>query len=72
MSVDELESLFGPRETKERSKYDTVSGLVYHELGRLPEPGDQVTLDGLVLTVETLVRRRVGTVLAARTGHESR
>jgi putative hemolysin len=71
-SVDELETLFGPQQTLERSEYDTVSGLVYHELGRLPEPGDRVTLDGLVLTVETLVRRRVGTVLAARTADESR
>lgn len=63
-SVGELELLFGPQVRLERSEYDTVSGLVYHELRRVPEPGDRVSLDGLVLTVESLVRRRVGTVLA--------
>ena len=63
-SVDEHQTLFGPHVRLDRNEYDTVSGLVYHELRRVPEPGDRVTVDGLVLTVETLVRRRVGTVLA--------
>jgi putative hemolysin len=65
-SVDELAGLFGPLPELDPIEYDTISGLVYHSLGRVPSPGDVVTLDGLVLTVETLVRRRVGTVLAAR------
>ena len=70
-SVDELEALFGPQVRLERTEYDTVSGLVYHQLRRVPEPGDNVALDGLLLTVETLARRRVGTVLAQRTGRDS-
>jgi CBS domain containing-hemolysin-like protein len=65
-SVDELEALFGPLPELDSSDYDTVNGLVYHVLQRVPEPGDTVTLDGLVLTVETLARRRVGSVLATR------
>ncbi len=64
-SVSELEGLFGPRVDFDSADYDTVSGLVYYVLRRMPEPGDTVTLDGLVLTVETLVRRRVGTVLVS-------
>jgi hypothetical protein len=69
-SADELAVLFGPLPELDLAEYDTVSGLVYHALRRVPEPGDTVTLDGVVLTVETLVRRRVGTVLA--TTHGSR
>jgi putative hemolysin len=66
--VDELEVLFGPLPELDPANYDTISGLVYHALKRVPEPGDIVTLDGLSLTVESLLRRRVGTVLATRTG----
>jgi CBS domain containing-hemolysin-like protein len=65
-SVDELESLFGPLPQLAIGDYDTVSGLVYHALQRVPEQGDTIALDGLTLTVETIVRRRVGTVLATR------
>lgn len=65
-SVDELEPLFGPIPELESADYDTVNGLIYDALQRVPEPGETVTIGGLVLTVETLVRRRVGTVLASR------
>jgi putative hemolysin len=65
-SVDELAAVFGPLPELDSADFDTVSGLVYHALQRVPEPGDTATIDGLVLTVETLVRRRVGTVLATR------
>lgn len=64
--VEELESLVGPLADLDSADYDTVSGLVYQVLQRVPEPGDTVSLDGLVLTVESVVRRRVGTVLATR------
>jgi putative hemolysin len=65
-SVDELTTLFGPLPELDIGDYDTVSGLVYHALQRVPEQGDTIALDGVILTVETIVRRRVGTVLATR------
>jgi putative hemolysin len=65
-SVDELVAAFGPLPELDSADFDTVSGLIYHALQRVPEPGDTATIDGLVLTVESLVRRRVGTVLATR------
>jgi CBS domain containing-hemolysin-like protein len=37
-SVEELESLFGPLADLHSADYDTVSGLVYHVLQRVPEP----------------------------------
>jgi len=65
-SVSELEAFFGPLPELDEGDYDTVSGLVYHLLRRVPEAADTVSIDGLQLTVETVVRRRVGTVLAER------
>ena len=51
-------------------EYDTVGGLIYHRVGGVPKPGDQVTVDGLTLTVETTDGRRVGKVLVVRTRDE--
>ncbi|GJF29602.1 membrane protein [Kitasatospora sp. NE20-6] len=40
--------------------YETVAGFLVRELGRLPEPGDQVaTGDGVLLTVAKLDGRRI-------------
>ena len=47
-------------------EYDTVGGLIYHRIGGVPKPGDQVVVDGLTLTVETTDGRRVGKVLVVR------
>lgn len=33
-------------------RYETLGGLITAELGRLPEPGDRVTIDGWVFQVE--------------------
>ncbi len=43
-------------------RYETLGGLITSELGRLPEVGDQVTIDGWTFRVETVDRFRVGTV----------
>ncbi|WP_449282329.1 hemolysin family protein [Leucobacter sp.] len=41
-------------------EYDTVAGFVLRELGRIPEPGDEVTLpDGGTLRVERMDGRRI-------------
>jgi putative hemolysin len=62
--VDELVMRFGDAVNPAPSDYDTVSGLVYHELRRVPAVGDEIALGPVVLTVETLAGRRVGSVLA--------
>ena len=65
--VDELTELFGSDlGLEDADEYDTVGGLIYHLLGTVPKPGDQVEIDGLTLTVETTDGRRVGKVLAVR------
>lgn len=52
-------------------QYDTVGGLVYHEIGGVPEVGDVVEVDGLTLTVESTDGRRVGKVMVVRRPRES-
>jgi putative hemolysin len=66
-SVDELGDLFETElDLEDEDEYDTVGGLVFHRIGGVPKPGDQVAVDGLILTVESTDGRRVGKVLVAR------
>jgi len=51
---------------EDEDEYDTVGGLVYHRIGGVPTPGDEIRVDGLRLTVETTDGRRVAKVLAVR------
>ena len=63
-SVDDLTEHFGVElDGEDREQYDTVGGLVYHEIGGVPKVGDTVEVDGLTLTVESTDGRRVGKVL---------
>jgi putative hemolysin len=66
-SIDDLTEAFGvDLNGEDREQYDTVGGLVYHEIGGVPEVGDTVDVDGLTLTVESTDGRRVGKVLVVR------
>src|SRR6478672_11380823 len=65
--VDDLADLFDTNlGLEDPDEYDTVGGLIYHRIGGVPKPGDQVVVDGLTLTVETTDGRRVGKALAVR------
>jgi len=65
--VDDLAELFDVTlGLEDEDEYDTVGGLIYHRIGGVPKPGDQVLVDGLTLTVETTDGRRVGKVLVVR------
>ena len=65
--VDDLAELFDTNlGLEDGDQYDTVGGLIYHRIGGVPKPGDQVLVDGLTLTVETIDGRRVGKVLVVR------
>jgi len=47
-------------EIPEDDEYDTAAGFVLRELGRIPDPGDEVTLrDGGTLRVERMDGRRI-------------
>ena len=65
--VDDLAELFGIElGLEDEDEYDTLGGLIYHRIGGVPKPGDQVVVSGLTLTVETTDGRRVGKVLVVR------
>jgi putative hemolysin len=68
LAVDDLCELWEAvsLELEDREEYDTVGGLVFHRVGRVPRPGDQVDLGPVTLTVETTDGRRVGKLLAVR------
>ncbi len=57
VGLDELNELFAL--AIEGEDFDTVGGFVYHELGRMPAPGDEVSADGLTLRVLSVLGRRI-------------
>ena len=66
-SVGDLTEHFGVElDSEDKEQYDTVGGLVYHEIGGVPNVGDTVEVNGLMLTVESTDGRRVGKVLVVR------
>jgi putative hemolysin len=65
--VDELGEVFDMElQLEDEEEYDTVGGLLYHRIGGVPKPGDQIEVEGLTLTVESIEGRRVGKVLVVR------
>jgi putative hemolysin len=71
-SVDDLAELFETHvPLEDEDEYDTVGGLIYHRIGGVPKPGDQVSVNGLTLTVETTDGRRVSKVLVVRSREDS-
>ncbi|HET7726832.1 MAG TPA: hemolysin family protein [Candidatus Limnocylindrales bacterium] len=71
-AVDELEELFDlVLALEDEDEYDTVGGLIYHRIGGIPSPGDQIEVPPLRLTVESTDGRRVGKVLVVREREES-
>jgi putative hemolysin len=66
-SIDDLGETFGVElDGADSEQYDTVGGLVYHEIGGVPQVGDTVEVGGLTLTVESTDGRRVGKVLVVK------
>lgn len=65
MPADEFCDRMGlPRDNA--GEYDTVAGLVLHQLGRLPDLGDSFTMEGLRVEVIDLDGRRIDKLLVSR------
>ncbi len=70
VAVDDLAELFDMTiSLEDEDEYDTIGGLVFHRIGRIPVPGDQVEVGGIRLTVESTDGRRVAKVMAVRERH---
>ena len=46
--------------------FDTIGGLVLRELGKMPSPGDRVSVEGVLITVQTVIGRRIRQVKVER------
>jgi putative hemolysin len=46
----------------ENENYDTIGGFVFHELGRIPNVGEELTWHGVRIKVLDATRRRIGRV----------
>ena len=57
VNLDYLQEHFGVQ--VDRDGFDTVGGLVYSQLGRIPNPGDEVTSGALRLQVVTTAGKRI-------------
>jgi len=51
-----------PFEFSEEGQFETLGGLVLHEMGRVPKPGESLEYDGMRLTVVSAGRRTVDRV----------
>ncbi len=58
--IDEFNETFGTRFSDE--EFDTIGGLVLHELGRMPRRGEAIEIGGLELKVQRADRRRIETL----------
>jgi CBS domain containing-hemolysin-like protein len=64
VTLDELAELLDL--SLDREDVTTVGGLIYSELGRVPEPGEELRIDGFRVVVEKVVQRRVRKVYFER------
>ena len=64
VTLDDLSAALGT--SLEHEEVNTVGGLVYRELGRVPRPGEELRIDGYRVVVEQVVRRRVRRVYFER------
>ena len=64
--LDDLEEIFPlpERDPEHEDDFDSISGLIIHELERLPREGDEVLLPRLKLVVEECDKNRIVTVHA--------
>jgi putative hemolysin len=53
-------------EANESRSYSTVSGLILHELGKIPNIGESTTWNGLTLEVVDMDGQRIDRVLISR------
>jgi CBS domain containing-hemolysin-like protein len=54
----------------ESEDFDTIGGLVLGQIGRAPEEGDEVRLDGCTLTVDEVDGNRISHLIVRESGEE--
>jgi putative hemolysin len=57
--IELLDELFSVEIEDEDPEYETVAGLIFTELGHVPQPGETVERQGLRFTVEAVSDRKI-------------
>lgn len=57
--LSELEDLVDLPNSEEEDDYDTVGGFIVSQLGRLPQTGDEITINNLRFVVDTCDKYRI-------------
>jgi CBS domain containing-hemolysin-like protein len=69
IDLDDFNDIMGTQ--LPNSEADTLSGLIYSRIGRVPAAGDHVQIEGLQLTVEQVSGQRIRKVRAQRMTSDS-
>lgn len=69
IDLDDFNDIMGTQ--LPNSEADTLSGLIYSRIGRVPAAGDHVQIEGLQLTVEQVSGQRIRKVRAQRLTSDS-
>lgn len=67
IDLDDVYDILGVDLTEDMA--DTLGGYIYGQIGRVPIGGEQIKVDGWLLTVAQVSGRRIRQVLAKRVGH---
>jgi len=70
MKVEELDALLQSHIHSEHDDFETVAGLIFKRLGRIPKVGETVLVDGLSLRVDRADRKRIYRVVVERVAPE--
>jgi CBS domain containing-hemolysin-like protein len=65
IDIEDVETFFGI-ELPEEVPYESVGGLIIHQLGRVPEPGETAELNSLTFQVISASKRRINIVKVQR------
>jgi CBS domain containing-hemolysin-like protein len=60
MDIEEVESFF--KLTLPEGPYESIGGLVIHQLGHIPRAGEALTIMGLTIQVVSASKRRIATL----------
>ena len=58
VDLDDLNDIL-PFELLDEESYETISGFVLHKLGYLPDEGEKVELEGIVIEIEKIEEHRI-------------
>lgn len=69
LEIEKLEEFFDVDVPKE--DYETVGGLIFHLLGRIPKPGEKISFQNLNMIIEKATERRIELIKVKKVSTEN-